>query len=194
MPVSSHAPQESVFDARGNTVLGAFGAVLALLWVVLVVYCVHPALPYSPVRLPSEGALNTLAWAPQGWAFFTRDPREERQFVFGRGAAGWHPLMRVPHGQLRNGLGLNRKSRAQGVEMALLLHAARAGAWRPCEGSVPACLDQLPRGPAVRNGSPNPTMCGTVAVVLRPPVPWAWLPSRASVEMPSRILPLEVAC
>ena len=167
---------------------------MVLFWIVFAVYCVHPALPYSSVRLPGTQAVNRLVLAPQGWGFFTRSPREDRQLVYGRGRDGWKSAAKGPHAQLRNELGLDRSSRAQGVEIAMLMGAGAARAWRACEGKVTACLDTLPRGAAVRNPSPNPSLCGTVAIVNRPPVPWAWVRSPVPVEMPSRILPLEVSC
>ena len=194
MSSSSTHPSPDAASARGNAALGAFGAALVVVWAVLIVYVVYPVLPYSSLRLPGARALNTLVWAPQGWAFFTRNPREEKQFVYGRGPGGWRPVLLAPHARLRNTLGLDRKSRAQGVEMALLVAGPPADAWVPCEGPVPACLERLPRGVPVRSGVPNPTMCGAVAVVLREPVPWAWLKADEPIEMPSSILPLEVAC
>jgi antimicrobial peptide system SdpA family protein len=157
-------------------------------------YCVYPALPYSSVRLPGANAVNRLVLAPQGWAFFTRSPREERQWVYGRDLDGWKRVMKGPHARLSNDLGLDRGSRAQGVEIAMLMSTAPSRAWQACEGAVPACLARLPRGTDVRNPSPNPTLCGTVAIVQREPVPWAWLNSPAPVQMPSRLLPLEVSC
>jgi antimicrobial peptide system SdpA family protein len=190
----SGPPPESVPGARANAALGAFGTVLALAWVVLIAYCIQPVLPYNSVRLPGGRSLNALLLAPQGWGFFTRSPREERQFVFGRGPDGWRPLLRVPHARLANTLGLNRKSRAQGVEMGLLLQEAPTNGWQACEDAVAACLNRLPRGQAARNVSPNPTLCGTVAVVLQEPVPWAWLPSSPPVQMPSRMIALEAEC
>lgn len=192
----SHSPPEppSTPATRGNAVLGALGGAVVLFWITFAVYCVYPALPYSSVRLPGANAVNRLVLAPQGWAFFTRSPREARQLAYGRGREGWKNATKGPHAQLRNALGLDRGSRAQGVEIALLMSAAGAGEWQGCEGAVLGCLDTVPRGPAVRNGSPNPSLCGTVAIVNRPPVPWAWVRSPEPVEMPSRILPLEVSC
>jgi antimicrobial peptide system SdpA family protein len=180
--------------AAGDRLLGALGAGVGLACMVAVLYVVHPALSHNPVHLPFESALRPAVLAPEGWAFFTRDPREARMFVFARDGGGWRSALLAPHGQPHNLMGWNRKSRAQGVEAALLVDGTSREAWRPCEGRLDACLDALGPGMATRNRSPRPTLCGTVAVVYRPPVPWAWLPQRDRVQMPSRILPLEVSC
>jgi antimicrobial peptide system SdpA family protein len=191
VPSSPAAPPAPV---RGDGALGALAVGLAAFWLAVIVYAVHPALPYSAVRLPSGPAQRAAALVPQGWAFFTRDPREEKQTVYVRGPGGWRPVLLAPHGSARNAFGFRRTSRAQGVEMALLAVPQPDSAYVDCSGPVAACLATLPRGAAVRSVSPAPTMCGTVAVVNQEPLPWAWLPSRGRVTMPSRILPLEVAC
>jgi antimicrobial peptide system SdpA family protein len=189
-PVPAHAP-----GAARDSALGAFGVAVVLFWMTVVAYAVHPALPYNPVHLPFADQLRSLVLAPQGWAFFTRDPREEKQLIYGRGPDGaWWSMMLAPHARMSNALGLDRRSRAQGVEMALLISVAPQDGWRDCEGTVEACLRRLPPGAAARNPSPHPTLCGSLAIVLQKPVPWAWVDSRRPVSMPSRMLPLEVAC
>lgn len=194
MQLRAPSLRERILRPRENAVLGVFGLLLMLAWAVVVAYCVYPALPYNSIHLPGARAAGTLVLAPQGWAFFTRDAREEKQFVYGSSGDGWRPLLLVPHARFRNVLGLNRKSRAQGAELALLLHGAEMDAWQRCEGAALTCLRTLPQGITVQNHSPNPTLCGIVAVISRPPVPWAWLRSSKPVEMPSRILPLQVVC
>jgi antimicrobial peptide system SdpA family protein len=139
--------------------------------------------------------VKTALWAPQGWSFFTKDPREEKQTVYVRRGSAWELVLLAPHDRPANILGLRRKSRAQGVEMALLLSGnAPAEDWHACTAPLQECLAQLPPGRAVRNTSPAPTMCGSVAIVLQKPIPWAWATSPRPVTMPSRILSLEVSC
>lgn len=168
---------------------------LALAWATAIAYAVHPALPYNPVRLPYADALNTLFLAPQGWSFFTRNPREAKQYLFRRDARGWESVLLAPHGRLRNAFGLNRASRAQGVEMALVVDAAKKGRWVVCEERpIADCLSKLPAGFPVANVSPNPTLCGTIAVMEQRPIPWAWAKADRPIYMPARVLPIEATC
>lgn len=165
-----------------------------LVWLAVGAYAAYPALPYSPVHLPFAADINSLVWAPQGWSFFTRDPREEKHSIYIRTLIGWAPILLAPHARLSNAFGLRRASRAQGVEMALLTQGSDASEWRACESSLLVCLATLPPGKHVYNTSPDPTMCGSVAVVVQKPLPWAWARSPRVPTMPSRILPLEVSC
>ena len=177
-----------------DAALGGIAIAVGLAWAVAIGYATYPALPHSPIHLPFAEQAQTLLWAPEGWAFFTRDPREEKQTVYIKRDSEWRSALLAPHGRLFNIVGLRRKSRSQGVELALLMNGLPANLWQPCTASLQQCLAQLPRGQAVHNISPAPTMCGTIAVVLQKPVPWAWAGSSRPVTMPCRILALEVSC
>ena len=193
-PSPSENPATLTPPNATDAMLGGIAIAVGLVWMVIIAYAFHPALPYSPIRLPFAREAMTMLWAPQGWAFFTRDPREERETHYVRIGSEWKSAMIAPHGRLSNVVGLRRKSRAQGVEMGLLINDAPAADWQTCTASLQECLNTLPTGRSVNNVSPEPTLCGTVAIVLQKPVPWAWARSARPVTMPFRILPLEVSC
>lgn len=177
-----------------DKVLGGIAIAVGLAWIVAIGYAIYPALPYSPVRLPFARMAHTFVWAPQGWSFFTRDPREAKRTVYVRHDSTWESALLAPQGRLSNLGGLRRKSRAQGLEMALMINSHPADAWYDCAESLQECLAQLPRGRAARNTSPARTLCGTVVIVLQRPIPWAWVRASKPVTMPFRMLPLEISC
>ncbi len=135
---------------------------------------------------------------PQGWGFFTRDPREPRIIPFGLRSEGeWTELGLGPHGRARWLFGLDRRSRAQGLEIGTLFGAVGDDAWFDCGGPTPmephACLDAASPLP-VENPSPIPSLCGEVGLVRREPVPWAWRRAADRIEMPAQVLRLSVRC
>jgi antimicrobial peptide system SdpA family protein len=166
-------------------------------WAAVLFYALQPALPYNPVRLPGQDEISTKILFPEGWAFFTKSPRDERPFVFVRTATGWTDASRAPIRRARNAFGLNRAVRAQNVELALLLNeqAVRKG-WKACEfKAFGPCLDAAPAA-MLRNTSPRPTLCGEVGVARQKPIPWAWArsESRESVVMPITAVRMRVEC
>src|SRR5262245_22657039 len=173
---------------RGAAFLGvmaAFGAAAT--------YAAHGSMPANPLVLPGERALEMRIWAPEGWKFFTRPPQEEEPAVFMRGASGaWTDAALGPNGEPRNAFGMDRRGRAQGVEIGLLLIEIPKSAWVECDVAPSACID---RGPPVvlKNVSPVPSLCGHVALAMQKPVPWAWSRSGRAI-MPSRVARLEVQC
>lgn len=152
------------------------------------------ALDHSPISLP-RSARAIRAVVPEGWKFFTRDPREEHLFVWTRPPAGaWQDRGLGPSASPRHFLGLRRTARAQGAEVALLLTQVPAERWHTCEREISHCLRALPSAPSITNPDANPTVCGEIAFVLRKPVPWAWQRQLEGFTMPSRIAKIRVSC
>jgi antimicrobial peptide system SdpA family protein len=183
-------------EARELRRLGAFALALGSFWLVLGTYAVHSALPPNPIELPLEKWAHVPFWAPQGWALFTRNPRQEDLLLFvGTGDREWISASMTPHARPSNAFGLNRASRAQRVEADLLVANLSQAAWQPCEEDPASCLARAPLAASVRNPSPSPTLCGPVGVALQGPAPWVtWRASPNAITMPSRVAKLDVGC
>lgn len=179
--------------ALGAALLAVFGC-----WGVVLAYALQPALPYSPIRLPYQEEVRAQLFLPEGWAFFTKSPREERAHLFERGPGGWRSASLAPIAMPRNVFGLDRAPRAQSVELGLLLTRpdVKAAKWSgPCrQDPMERCLDGVAPAARFKNPSPRPTLCGQVGIVRQAPVPWAWNLSGRKVVMPSHVLRLEVSC
>lgn len=183
-----------------NTLLGGFTVVLALLAAALIVVAAHPATTFNPTKASVLGAgSNRIVSAyqlllPEGFAFFTRDPREPDIQRFQRSGGTWESVALGPHSRPSNLFGLNRHSRTQGVEYALLLKEYPLDRWSECDVDPKTCLDRVAVTDSIANPDPRPTLCGTVGFVRQEPVPWAWSASLDSIEMASQILKLHVSC
>ncbi|MFD4245815.1 SdpA family antimicrobial peptide system protein [Streptomyces sp. NPDC058525] len=172
-------------------------ALACVVWSVIVLYAVQEQVPKNVITLPGQTKVKhtVVNVAPQGWAFFTKSPRDPEVTPYEQTSSGWRGISLTPHASPHNAFGLNRESRAQGVEIAMLLSAAQKSDWRDCTDSREACLSNA--GPAARtvdNGSPDPTLCGTVGLLQERPTPYAWrdlVPESHSTE---RVMVLEVTC
>lgn len=175
---------------RGSTADRLWVLGPALFWGIFAVYAIHDALPANPIRLPFEGAVNVRAIAPQGWAFFTRDPREPDIEVFSADD-GWRRLLEPNNGAYAL-WGASRKARGQRLELGML--STEISRWTRCRGVPQACLDRAPTTQRLANTYPIPTLCGELGFVKAPPVPWAWSGSGESIHMPSKISRVRVTC
>jgi antimicrobial peptide system SdpA family protein len=175
--------------------LGALTLGLASLWAVLAAYAIHPAMPFNTIHLPMEQHLRVSLWFPEGWGFFTRDPRAERLTLYRLDGGRWMRAGRGPNSEPVNVFGINRAARAQAVEAGLLINEGTASplAWIPCTALPSDCLLEA-RPVAAQNRSRAPSLCGALGLVTQEPVPWAWLGNRRPVTMPSSIARLEVSC
>jgi antimicrobial peptide system SdpA family protein len=129
---------------------------------------------------------------PEGWSFFTRDPREPKDVVYRRARGGLSQVT-FANTSARNAYGVSRAARAMDAELMGLLEPVLESTWRDCDGAPEACVAAA-RPLALTNWSETRFICGDVAVVRAPPVPWAWRRSRDRIHMPSRVLALKVDC
>ncbi|MFE7621012.1 SdpA family antimicrobial peptide system protein [Streptomyces sp. NPDC057496] len=190
----------TAFTRSGNNSvsvsLKAIAAVCAI-WTVAIVYVAQEQLPKNVISLPGqkEARHTVVNLAPQGWAFFTKSPRDPEVVPFKKAPGDWKPISLTPHASPHNAFGLDRESRAQGVEIAILLSAAQKKDWRECSDSRQRCLKSF-GSPArrVENGSPDPTLCGTIGLLQERPTPWAWRDLVPESHSPERVMVLEVTC
>lgn len=185
--------------SRADGRLGRRTVALACAWTLVIIYVVLTQLPAAAVTLPAQEAFRGAirAGATQGWAFFTKSPREASLTAFSHNGANlWASAMLGPHSEPRNAFGLNRASRAQGVEMGLLVGALHQENWLDCQDTPFAqCFEQVPPSAIARvdNPMPAPSLCGQIALKRQEPTPWAWATSEPEA-MPVAVARLEVSC
>jgi antimicrobial peptide system SdpA family protein len=160
-------------------------------------YVLHAALPFNPIRLPFEDRVAMTLVLPEGWAFFTRNPREERTIPYLRSADGrWISAIANRLADPENLFGFSRAPRGQSVEMGLLTTQLAGRTWIACDNLAAECLESAPIAGEIQNPTPGATLCGTVGFVAQPPLPWAWWRSPRSqpIRMPARTMKVTVQC
>jgi antimicrobial peptide system SdpA family protein len=175
-------------------ILGTAALGLLIAAACLAAYAIHGSLPHNPIDLPFEEQLSTRAWAPEGWKFFTRNPREERPVLFVQRSGRWRRAETGPASRPRYLFGLDRAGRVQGLELGLIFEQIPRGAWRECDENPLACISSSAAAIPITNRSPKPTLCGSAGLALQKPIPWSWLELPRPVVMPSRIVRLEIRC
>lgn len=174
--------------------LGIYVLALLLFWTTIVAYSVHPILPANPIELPLEEKSPLVHFLPQGWAFFTRDPRSMDMSAFVRTTdATWHSL---PSGNRfwPHLLNFSRRWKLAGVEIGIVLSEMSDLQWQACEELPTTCLEKAPLSGTMENIMSQPSLCGEVGMVRQPPIPWAWRQSSEETVMPSEVLRLQVSC
>jgi antimicrobial peptide system SdpA family protein len=175
--------------------LGAVAAALIALGALVGGYVVHAQLPANAVQLPYEMKLGQpiRLVLPQGWAFFTRSPREPDVVPYLRVDGRWRAALATPNAEPRNLFGLSRTARAQGVELGMLIGELGRDQWLDCTVDPTVCLERA-TSVAARNTSLIPTLCGQVGLVSQQPLPWAWSQARDETIMPGRVARMDISC
>lgn len=189
-------PSKGLWTASPR-VLGGAVLLLGVAWAAFILIAAEGVLPTNALdgRLRTRDKNNILRLLPEGWSFFTREPREADPEPFIREPKGsWRRITHRDHDGIVSLLGLNRASRGQGVEMGLLTGPVPRHRWTRCDRGLWNCLTAAPILAEAANPSPHPTLCGDVAIVFRRPVPWAWARSVILDQMPVEIVRLRLSC
>jgi antimicrobial peptide system SdpA family protein len=181
--------------AGQDRVLGGRVALVGLVAAVLALYVVHGSLPTNPLSLPLERSSTLRAFVPEGWGFFTASPRDTTPLPLRRGPSGvWTSVAAGALAVPADAFGADRVRRAQGTEIALVLHDVPKGSWSTCREAPAACLERLPVFGTRSDVSPGKTICGDIGFVRQEVLPWAWRSAAGQTVMPSQVLRLRVAC
>lgn len=191
-----HTGGPAKLNSRENstTELGLLTLLLIVAWSAFGIAAIQRVLPYNPIRVPVAQSIKISIWAPEGWAFFTRPPQEMKTLVLGERNGEWISASLGPQARPANFFGMNRASRAQGIELGLLNAQIPVNGWRPCEDVPVSCLKSAPVVTTLENRSPHPTYCGKIGIVRQRPVPWAWQASARKINMPSYVVVVRSEC
>jgi antimicrobial peptide system protein, SdpA family len=191
----THALYRPMNDVN-DRLLGGVALITVLACLVGVLVAAYPAVTFNPTKFPpsQEQMRSVQMLLPEGFAFFTRNPRERDLYVYQRTDSTWASAMLGPKSQASNLFGFSRRSRMQSVETALLLSKTTQEDWTDCERTAETCLSELPVQDTVTNVQPRPTVCGVAGFARRKPVPWAWSDKSDRLTMPSTITKLKISC
>jgi antimicrobial peptide system SdpA family protein len=182
---------------RTLTRLGLALVLVATVWLAIIVVVAHRSLPHNPVRLPVGTVVLQFigATAPQGWAFFTRNPREPTTLMYRRAPDGqWKKASIGPTSRPAYLFGLDRSARAQALEMGWIFQNMTFEEWVPCDEIPEQCLQRFQIQHSITNEIPSPTLCGAIGFARVPPVPWAWRRSLETITMPSKVVAVQMSC
>ncbi len=141
-------------------------------------------LPYNPISPTPAERIEFLSVLPQGWAFFTKNPRGEVLYIYKETQNKWD-LVNVPGASLKFGFGLNRKGRAIGPEAGSLLKLIPDSLWQPTNLSAGKPFK-------VVDSCANPSCIGHIRFVKTTLVPWAWARTGRKTVMPAKMIELDV--
>lgn len=148
-------------------------------------YALRYYLPFNAARLSRSTLPSLLVLTPEGWGFFTRDPREEDIFPYIRNedTGAWVLSSRWTFGFGRHGTVVSREA---------AMHAMKVEAdATACRSDHSTCLNGvLAKG--TEEAIPPRNLCGDIGLVWQEPVPWAW--AESDVVMPLRVVRFEVSC
>lgn len=186
--------------ARKRVISGA--STLLTLSSLLIVTAFY-SLPGNVLSLREGQAPRELSvlLAPQGWGFFTRDPTENEIIAYSviQNQSNNSYLLDINRTSQSSPFawgGVRRVQRAQGPELAIIVHQVEE--WEECSNSSVGeqCrIQAIHNAPQlVTNTSPVPSVCGNTVVTLSKVVPWEYRENYSEQRYDTHVVHLNVAC
>jgi len=151
------------------------------------------ALPTTPFTPSQEKKIYFSQILPQGWGFFSKNPRDEYIKVFDKNE---EPTVSWPNMRVSNLFGIDRKGRGQGTELALILNDIPQKNFKACDTTVKLCIEdiKMQKSERIMNRTPEPTLCGEQFISINTPIPWAWSKSTDSKTQKVKIAKVNLVC
>ena len=131
---------------------------------------------------------------PQGWAFFTRDPREPYVSLYQQREQRWEQVNSTTVAGGEHLFGLDRSARTENYEIDVIISQISEKEWARCEKEpITRCFPESPPpGVSIHSHGEDLRFCGLLAVTVHKPVPWAW--ADLVEQMPGSYVFIEVEC
>jgi antimicrobial peptide system SdpA family protein len=152
------------------------------------------AIPYNStsVKAHNKDFLLFRALLPEGFSFFTRNPREPLVVLISK--------VNKQEIELHNNsskylFGFERYPRAINLEMSIIWQSVKERKWFDCETGKSECFDEnLIPSYTIKSSFPKPILSGDYYLKLVEPIPWAWAKSfkKSNRKMPCKVIHLRI--
>jgi len=166
-----------------------------LFWLFILFFLLIASISESIINVSRISKIRSTVFMPEGWAFFTKNPREENFVLYKKEGHGWD-LKTIQAGSYKNIFGLNRKIRIANQELGMLLSNYTNPQWVDLKGrmndpSNTVLLDTLSARDVVDH-SHYPIFTGEYILQKVYNVPWVWYSSNPDLVMDSKISKIHI--
>lgn len=175
--------------------LGIFFILSSFLSFVFVYYVFINTMPFNPMVTSPTSQMKLTGILPQGWAFFTKSPREPN-FIFYKVRNNKLELQGINNFSFTNWLGFSRKARIIGAEGGAIVSQALEYEWQKIKIDINKqmiCCDTTEQIKILNQKPSSRFFCGEYIIQKNTTVPWAWSKSD-NVIMPSEYIKVNVLC
>jgi antimicrobial peptide system SdpA family protein len=148
----------------------------------LLVFLIAASVPESTIKVSKISRMQLTRIVPEGWAFFTRDPKEPSFILYEITDKGQLRRFIQRPGTPRYLFGMNRRARVVSQEYGRLQEYVPVAdsLWREIEGPIEkyAHLADSLTVTKIPNSSRFPLINGIFILQKIEPVPWAWARSK----------------
>lgn len=167
------------------------GGLIAFFWIDMLFHIAVAFAPYNPLSPSKYYKMNLSLFVVEGWAFFTRNPREPNLHLFKPDANGKLYDVTTLNNDPKNLFGFSREARSLSLELGKILENLDSAQWQPMASNLDSQFLVLPAANVV-NTINHPKLHDSFLVEYRDRIPWAWVDSYDQIKMPSKVIKIHV--
>jgi len=176
------------FLKNNNYIIYLFTSLVVSFWLIINAFLI--TVKGNPIEITNAVDYRVFNFIPQGWAFFTRDPREAQIVIYKIENDSILKPYPQRHSSFTNLFGLKRTSSKILTELQLLKLKTSDSLYSDVKWNYQ--INKFSKFRLKSFGYKNeifePILLGDFIVVYQKPVPWAWSKSIERIEMPSKII------
>lgn len=142
-----------------------------------------------PINKTFESKTTIFSFIPQGWGFFTRDPRESIINVYKKDDENIIKIT-TPNSTAESFFGMSRKNRLKNIELGIITSKIRDDQWIEGEKNR-FILKDIKIDTIAHNFKPQ-HFFGEYYIVEQNRVPWAWSKNYKNLVMPYKYVKIYV--
>ncbi len=180
------------FLKNNNYIIYLITSLTVSFWLIINIFLI--TVRGNPIEITNEVDSRVFNFIPQGWAFFTRDPREAQIAIYK--IENDNILKPYPqrHSLFTNLFGLKRTSSKLLTELQLLKLKTVDSLYSDAKWNYQINIfDKIITNTfECKNEIYDPILLGNFIVVYQKPVPWAWSKSIKEIKMPAKIIRFKI--
>ncbi|MGB4774167.1 MAG: SdpA family antimicrobial peptide system protein, partial [Daejeonella sp.] len=152
-------------------------------------------IPNNPISLNGRYKIFFHNFFPQGWSFFTMSPRNEKMLIYNLKSGNEIDLVDMKNSSPKSYFGVSRYNRIRSIEFAVIKSQIDSVDWILCQNKKDQLITIDTLIPKIIFNKTNiKTLCGIYIIKKTPPLPWAWVKSAEKIELPTKIIKINVIC
>ncbi|WP_282055427.1 SdpA family antimicrobial peptide system protein [Maribacter luteus] len=158
----------------------------------IVLYNIFVSAIPVPTNEPYLKKGSFFSLLPQGWGFFTRDPRENQLIVYRTSSNDTIVKVTEALGNYKNFFGMSRKGRLRGIELGILTAKINDSSWIEMKGGQNLLFEKSITADTIINEFRPYGFEGEYFFVKQERIPWAWAESYEKIIMPYKYVKIYV--
>ncbi len=166
---------------------------ITILYSTLIILVVFSNVPYSELSIQGQLKKYIQTVLPQGWEFFTLNPRSEYTVIYKYNSNGEIIIQDFKNSSTNSYLGISKINRIRNIELEVLISRTDSSKYITCFSFEELKnISDTTTCYTIKNTTNIHAMKGTFLIRKTTPIPWAWYCNNPNLFIASKIIKIKI--